>query len=162
MSGILRIAGLIEESIADGPGVRFVVFTQGCPHGCPGCHNPDTHDFFGGYEIQIDEIVEKIKRNELIDGVTISGGEPFCQTRSVIELVKKLKDLKYHIIIYSGFTLEQLIEKSKKDKNIIDLLNLIDILIDGRFEKDKRDYSLKFRGSSNQRIINLRDVNIKF
>lgn len=158
MSGVLRIAGLIEESIVDGPGVRFVVFTQGCPHGCPDCHNPDTHDFLGGYEIKIDEIVEKIKKNKLVDGVTISGGEPFCQVESVLELVKKLKNLGYNIVSYSGFTIEQLIQKSKKDKYTRELLKLIDILIDGRFEKDKQDYTLKFRGSSNQRIIEMKDI----
>ena len=158
MDDILRIAGLIEESIVDGPGVRFVIFTQGCPHHCEGCHNPESHDPSGGYDISIDEIIKKIRNNPLIDGVTLSGGEPFCQAQVLYKLVKKLKQFNYHILSYSGFTLEQLIKKSKTDQNIKNLLSSIDVLIDGRFEKDKQDYTLKFRGSSNQRIIEMKDI----
>ena len=157
---VIRIAGLVEESIVDGMGVRFVVFVQGCPHHCPGCHNPNTHDIDGGYDIEIDEIVSKIEKNPLIDGVTFSGGEPFCQAGGLAKLAKKLKKLGYNIWTYSGYTLEELIGRSKEDEDIKKLLSLIDILVDGRFEEDKMDYTLKFRGSSNQRIIEMKDIEV--
>lgn len=162
MGNFIRIAGLIEESIVDGPGIRFVVFTQGCPHNCPGCHNPKTHDPNGGYVVDIEDIVEKIKKNRLVQGVTISGGEPFYRPKEVLNLVKRLKDFNYHVLAYSGYTLEELIEKAKNNDDIKNLLLNVDMLIDGKFEKDKQDYTLKFRGSRNQRIIDMKDVNLNF
>ena len=160
MDDKLRVAGLIEESIVDGPGIRFVIFMQGCPHNCYGCHNPDTHDPNGGYDMSIDEIVTKISNNPLIDGVTISGGEPFWQADKLIKLVYKLKEMKYNILVYSGYTFEELVEKAKKDQNIKNLLLTIDTLIDGPFELEKKDYNLDFRGSSNQRVIDMHNVNL--
>jgi len=87
----LKIAGTANDSIVDGPGIRFTIFTQGCPHRCEGCHNPQTHDFNGGYVADIDELLKKIISNPLLDGVTFSGGEPFCQVNECLELIKQLK-----------------------------------------------------------------------
>lgn len=155
MQGIIKIAGLVEESIVDGPGVRFVVFAQGCLHRCPGCHNPHTHNPNNGYDIAIEDIVMRIRQNPLIDGVTFSGGEPFLQAGPFLKLAKRLKQFNYNILAYSGYTFEQLLEQAKTDEDVKNLLHILDVLIDGLFEKDKMDYSLKFRGSSNQRIIDV-------
>ncbi len=158
MNDGLRISGTIEESIVDGTGIRFVIFTQGCCHHCEGCHNPHTHDISGGYIADIDDLVSQVRKNPLIDGVTISGGEPFIQAKAVNCLVKRLKEFNYNIWVYSGYTLEELMKISEKDEDVNDLLFSIDTLIDGKFEKDKVDYTLKFRGSSNQRIINISEM----
>ena len=157
MKETLRISGVVEESIVDGPGIRFVVFTQGCHHRCDGCHNAHTHSLTGGYTIEIEELIKKIRSNPLLDGVTISGGEPFIQAEQIYCLIKKLKMLNYNILVYTGYRLEELLEMGQTDENIKNILLLIDTLIDGKFEKDKLDYTLKFRGSSNQRIINLKE-----
>lgn len=152
----IKVAGLIEESIVDGPGIRFVIFVQGCKHRCNGCHNLKTQDFNGGEYLSIDYLIERIKENPLIDGVTISGGEPFEQAKTVSKLAKRLKQLSYHIITYSGYTYEEIKDLTIDDSGFLELLESTDILIDGKFEIDKRDLTLNFRGSKNQRII---DVN---
>ena len=100
----LRIAGTVNDSIVDGPGIRFTVFTQGCPHGCPGCHNPQTHDFLGGTVTDTDELLEKIKSNPLLDGVTFSGGEPFAQAQALAHLGRQIKELGMDVITYTGYT----------------------------------------------------------
>lgn len=148
----LRISGIVEESIVDGPGIRLTVFTQGCSHNCAGCHNPVTHDYNGGVEIQIDEILNMLKENPLLDGITISGGEPFDQAEPCTELAKKVKEMGLSVVIYTGYQYEYLL-KSKSHRN---LLYQADILIDGKFDIRKMDLTLPFRGSTNQRII---DVN---
>lgn len=150
----IRIAGFVNDSITDGPGLRFTIFTQGCPHRCKGCHNPQTHDFNGGYEINQEEIMKKIEENPLLSGVTFSGGEPLIQADKLIDIAKFIKEKNLNLAIYTGFTFEQLMEKN--DENINKLLELADVLIDGKFEEDKRSLSLKFKGSSNQRIIDLK------
>lgn len=152
----IRIAGVVRESIVDGPGIRFTVFCQGCPHGCPGCHNPDTHSFDGGYECSIDKILGEIDKNPLLAGVTFSGGEPMCQPEAFLELAKEVKKRKLDIVIFSGYTFEELMEMSKERASIGELLDLADYLIDGRFVQSKRDLSLTFRGSRNQRFIDLK------
>lgn len=152
----LRIAGLVEESIVDGPGIRFVIFTQGCPHGCLGCHNPQTHDFNGGKDESIDVIAQMIDSNPLLKGITLSGGEPFMQAKKLVELLNKVKNKKLDVITYTGFKYEELIEKANEQNNFMELINASDILIDGRFELDKKQEGLKFRGSSNQRAIDLK------
>lgn len=152
----LRVAGIVDESIVDGPGVRLVVFTQGCSHSCPGCHNPETHDFAGGYDIDIEDILSKVKENPLLDGITLSGGDPFEQAEACSELARRAKEQGYNIVAYTGYTLEKLL----RNKKHINLLEYIDILIDGRFEIDKLDLTLPFRGSSNQRIIKLSDYSL--
>ncbi len=151
----LNVSGIINESIVDGPGIRYVIFAQGCPHHCEGCHNPQTHPFEGGKEYDMGTILNAIKKNALLSGVTFSGGEPFCQAEFFGKLGEEIKKLNLNIVCYSGYTFEQLIDMSKKDESIKNLLNTIDILIDGKFEIEKKSLMLKFRGSSNQRILDI-------
>lgn len=149
---ILRIAGTVNDSIVDGPGIRFTIFTQGCQHHCVGCHNPETHDFNGGKDIDTSELIEKIKKNPLLDGVTFSGGEPFIQAEILAALGKEIKALGLNIVTYTGYTFEELYKN--RDKNGWDkLLEVTDYLIDGKFEIEKKDWTAKFRGSSNQRYL---------
>lgn len=149
----IRIASLVDDSIVDGPGIRFTIFMQGCPHHCIGCHNPETHDFQGGYLENINNIILKIKNNPLCYGVTISGGEPFAQKNELLELVNEIKKINKNIIIYTGYIYEELI---KKDDSVInEILRKIDYLVDGPFILSKRDLTLTFRGSSNQRFIDM-------
>lgn len=154
----IRIAGIVRESIVDGPGLRFVVFAQGCPHKCEGCHNPSTHDFSGGYDCEIDKILDAIGENPMLDGVTFSGGEPFCKEPAFYELAKGIRERYPHlnILAYSGWTYEQLLELSKMRYRTKDLLDMCDYLIDGPYKQEQRDLTLQFRGSRNQRIIDLR------
>lgn len=148
----LRIAGTVNDSIVDGDGLRFTIFTQGCPHHCKGCHNPQTHDFNGGEVTETSLLLEKIKGNPLLDGVTFSGGEPFCQAEQLAELGRQIKKLGLNIVTYTGYTFEQLY--AERDKNGWgDLLSATDILIDGQFVEELKDWEVKFRGSSNQRYI---------
>lgn len=154
--GAIRIAGVIKESIVDGPGIRLAIFCQGCPHNCKCCHNPETHDFKGGYLCNIDKILQAIDENPLLQGVTFSGGEPTCQPEAFLKLAKEIKKRSLNILIFSGYTFEELSERKKKDIALDELLNLTDILIDGRYEEEKRDISLTFRGSKNQRIIDVK------
>ena len=147
----IRIAGIVNDSVVDGPGIRYTVFFQGCHHNCLGCHNPQTHDVNGGYEIDTDEIVNQIKNNPLLDGITLSGGEPLLQVEGASELARICKENGLNVICYTGF----IYEKIFSIKNIDLLLPYVDYLIDGKFENDLRDLSLKYRGSSNQRIIDV-------
>lgn len=151
---LIRLAGEVAESVVDGPGIRYTVFTQGCLHNCPGCHNPLTHPLDLGYLKENDEIIKAIKANPLVSGLTISGGEPFLQVEPVLDLVLKTKEISKDIIIYTGYTFEELINLS--NENILKILKNTDYLIDGRFEIDKRSLELLFKGSSNQRIIDLK------
>ena len=153
----LRISGIERESIVDGPGIRYVVFTQGCPHACPGCHNPQTHSFDGGTDVDIENLFDEIKQNPLLSGVTFSGGEPFCQPGPLYELGKKVKGIGKTIVAYSGYTIEQLIKMAEKDPMIMKLLDICDVLVDGPYIESLRDISLKYRGSSNQRYIDLKE-----
>lgn len=147
----INVAGYDEDSITNGPGLRFVLFVQGCPHHCIGCHNPQTHEFGTGRDYQVEEIYEMIRRNPLQTGVTFSGGEPFCQPESLVALARKLKGDGYDIIIYTGFTFEYLIYENSPAR--MELLKLADVLIDGPFVLARRDILLHFRGSDNQRIL---------
>ncbi|WP_303837742.1 anaerobic ribonucleoside-triphosphate reductase activating protein [Ruminococcus flavefaciens] len=152
----LRIAGTVNDSIVDGPGIRFTVFVQGCPHNCKGCHNPQTHDFEGGTVTTTEKLLEKIKGNPLLDGVTFSGGEPFCQAEALVDLGREIKKLGLDIITYTGYTFEKLFEE--RDQNHWgDLLGVTDYLIDGPFILEQKDWEIKFRGSSNQRYIDCRE-----
>lgn len=148
----LRIAGIQAESIVDGPGYRFTIFTQGCPHRCEGCHNPQTHDIEGGTLIDTDSLLEKIKKNPLLSGVTFSGGEPFFQAQALIPLAKQIKGLGLELAAYSGWTFEELMDMGGAAK---ELLELCDVLIDGRFILAERSLMLRFRGSENQRICDV-------
>lgn len=151
----LRISGIEPESIVDGPGIRYTVFVQGCPHHCEGCHNPQTHDFNGGKLVEMEKIIEEIKKNPLLSGVTFSGGEPFCQPEELTELGMEIKKLGLNLVCYSGFTFEELLAMSENKPSVLGLLNIIDILIDGKFVLAEKSLMLKFRGSKNQRIIDV-------
>ena len=149
--GVVRVAGRIAESIVDGPGLRYVLFTQGCPHRGPGCHNPDTHDFGGGTPVVLRDILADIRRNPLLRGVTFSGGEPFCQSEALIPLAAALKSLGYHLMAYTGYVWEDL----ARDSAAARLLPFLDMLVDGPFVAARRSLELRFRGSSNQRILDV-------
>ena len=151
----LRLAGIMRESIVDGPGIRFAIFCQGCPHHCPGCHNPETHDFDGGSEVSIDRILEAIDENPILKGVTFSGGEPTCQAEGFAALAKAVKSRGLDITMFSGYTWEQLQERAEKEPALRELLDLTDLLIDGPFIQAQRDLTLQFRGSRNQRLIDM-------
>lgn len=155
-SAEIRIADIINESIVDGPGYRMTVFTQGCPHNCPGCHNPHTHSFAGGRIVSVGDIIKKFSENPLMSGLTLSGGEPFCQAASCAELAKAVHSLKKNVIVYSGYTFEQLKDLSETDDGINSLLNNADILIDGKFDISQKSLELRFKGSRNQRTLDLR------
>lgn len=148
----LKIAGTANDSIVDGPGIRFTVFTQGCPHKCRGCHNPGTHDPEGGEWIDTEDLLKKIQVNPLLDGVTFSGGEPFCQAEALAELGRQIKALGLNIVTYTGYTFERLYEEREKN-NFGKLLEVTDFLVDGPFILEEKDWEIKFRGSRNQRYI---------
>lgn len=150
----LRLFGTVNDSIVDGPGLRYTVFTQGCFHNCQGCHNPQSHDPHGGYDKDIQDILKEIDQNPLLDGVTFSGGEPFLQAQSLIELAKEIKKRHLHLIIYSGYTFEEIMNM---DDFCQKLLSLCDVLIDGRFVLSLRSLTLLYKGSSNQRVIRVQD-----
>ena len=155
---VLRIAGIVRESIVDGKGIRFTVFCQGCPHHCPGCHNPQTHPFDGGSLVKIERITQEIWKNPLLQGVTFSGGEPFCQAGAFAELAKLVHAMPGNLDVtcYSGWTYEQLLEKAETEPDVAALLGECDYLVDGPFVLAKRDLTLRFRGSSNQRFLDLK------
>ena len=148
----LRVSGIVEESIVDGPGLRFVVFTQGCPHRCRGCHNPETHDPDGGYLKETAEIVEAFERNPLLSGITFSGGEPFMQPAPLAGIAREVKKRGKSVAVYTGFTLDQLIARSRADEAARQLLSLADLVIDGPYVEEQRDPDLQFQGSANQRV----------
>lgn len=147
----LRIAGIVDDSITDGPGVRYTIFTQGCAHKCPGCHNPATHDYKAGMPVNLDDVVKDIESYKYIKGVTFSGGEPFDQPEALREFAGVLREKGYHILIFSGYTYEQIAADSKK----FEALKKADILIDGKFDIKLKSLNLRFKGSSNQRTIDV-------
>ena len=149
----IQIFGIANDSIVDGPGLRLTVFTQGCPHDCPGCHNPQSHDFAGGKEMDTEEILQKMRANVLLDGVTLSGGEPFCQPEACLEIAKAAHAAGLNVWGYSGYTFEQLREKSE----CAALLAELDVLVDGPFVLAKRSLECPWRGSTNQRLIDVKE-----
>ena len=134
----LRIAGIVRESIVDGEGLRFVIFGQGCPHRCPGCHNPQTHDFSGGTVVPFSRLLSEIRKNPLLKGVTFSGGEPFCQAEAFARLARQIRTLpgKLDLTVYSGYTFEELLEKAKTEPGTAALLKEADFLIDGPYHSE--------------------------
>ena len=150
----MRIANYIQDSIVDGPGLRFALFTQGCPHNCAGCHNPDTHDPDGGKKVSVDEIIKIILSNPLTDGITFSGGEPFSQAEDCARIALAAKKAGLNVWVYSGWTFEQL--KDNIVPHSADLLELCDVLVDGPFVLSLRSLLLKWRGSENQRILDVK------
>ncbi len=155
--GKIRIAGVVRESFVDGPGIRFTVFCQGCPHHCVGCHNPATHDFSGGYECEIEKILDAVEKNPMLDGITFSGGEPLCQPEAFLELAREIRSRfpQLNIVIFTGYTYEELQQMWEGHPALKALLDLTDYLIDGRYMEKQRDLTLQFRGSQNQRIIDM-------
>ena len=152
----MRIAGLVQDYIVVGPGFRFTVFTQGCPHKCPGCHNPETHDPLGGSEMTAEEVISKMLSNPLTDGLTLSGGEPFSQAADCAAIAAAAQKNGLNVWAYSGHTFEELLELSKSDNGIAALLAQIDVLVDGPFILSERTLSLSWRGSRNQRLIDVK------
>jgi len=153
MNSFLRLAGVEKESIVNGPGLRYTIFAQGCPHHCLGCHNQQTWDLQGGYLLNIEEIFQEIKENCLLQGVTFTGGEPLLQATLLAKLGEKIKEIGLNLMVYTGYTWERI--KESNDEGIKALLNLTDILVDGPFILAKKDLALPFRGSSNQRLIDV-------
>lgn len=152
----IRLAAeLQKDSVVDGEGIRAVLWTQGCSHNCKGCHNPLTHSFDGGALIDIDEVKSWIDDLEGHQGITLSGGDPFFQARESMEIAKYAKLKKLDVWCYTGFTYEALIEKSKNDKSILEFLKNIDVLVDGKFILEQKSLDILFRGSKNQRIIDV-------
>jgi len=147
----MRVAGIVEDSIVDGPGLRFVVFTQGCNLRCEGCHNPDTWDLSGGADIPVDELIAQMRRNPLTDGLTLSGGEPFLQAAECVQLASAARELGLNVWTFTGYTFEQLLHEPE----CRELLELTDVLVDGPFVISERSLSLKWRGSRNQRVIDV-------
>ncbi len=149
---MLDLAGIAGDSIVDGPGIRTTVFTQGCPHHCPGCHNPETWAFGCGTQVSAETVMEVVKGNPLCRGVTFSGGEPFAQAGELAVLGRMLKEAGYEVASYSGYTFEQLLSGTPEQR---ELLDTIDVLIDGPYVQAERSLELNFRGSRNQRILNV-------
>ncbi len=147
-----RMAGMEQDSIVDGEGMRLTVFFQGCPHHCPGCHNPQTHDFSGGKEGDTEEILALLAGSSLSEGITLSGGEPFCQPAAFRALAEGAHKLGKTVWAYSGYTYEQL----RADAEKAQLLSLCDVLVDGPFLQEKKSLALLFRGSGNQRLIDVK------
>ena len=156
----MRYHNITKDDMLNGEGIRVVLWVAGCEHACEGCHNPITWDEHGGLEFDEaakQEIFAELE-HDYVSGITLSGGDPLYQVNACLELVKKVKELNsdFDIIIYTGFTFEELANNFKKNNDLLSLLKLSDILIDGKYEDSLRDLTLRFRGSSNQRVINLK------
>lgn len=147
----LKIAGIVVESIVDGPGIRYTIFTQGCPFKCKGCHNPQSQPLAGGTVVSLRVLYDEIKNNPLITGVTFSGGEPFIQPKPLSVLASVLREEGYSLWSYSGFTFDKL----KEDENRMELLKQLDVVVDGPFVMAKHSFDIDYRGSTNQRIIDV-------
>jgi anaerobic ribonucleoside-triphosphate reductase activating protein len=155
--GYVRLAydGIQTDSIVDGAGIRAVIWFQGCGHACPECHNPETWDFKAGIEKSIASVKKEIKALEYQDGVTFSGGDPLYQIDALIELAKCVKECGMNVWVYTGFTWEEVMDLAKENPKYLEALKYIDILVDGRFVIALRSFDVEFRGSSNQRIIDV-------
>jgi len=151
----IRVSGIVNDSIVDGQGLRLSVFTQGCPHNCEGCHNPQSHDFSGGSLRDTDEVIAAMKKNPLLDGVTLTGGEPFCQPEACLEIARAAHSLGLNVWAFSGYLYEDLLTLAP------DLLNETDVLVDGPFILKERSLELKFCGSRNQRLIDMKKTREK-
>jgi len=149
----IQLSGALNDSIVDGPGLRATIFTQGCHHGCPGCHNPSTHDPAGGYTADTDDLFEHIQKNKLLKGVTFSGGEPFLQAEPLADLAVRVHAVTLNIVTYTGYTFEYLLAHMEEHPGWRELLEQTDMLIDGPFILEQRSLLLPFRGSANQRVL---------
>lgn len=154
----IRLAAPIQiDSVVDGEGIRAVIWTQGCPHNCLGCHNPGTHDFKGGYLEDVETLKKEIDALEGQDGITFSGGDPLMQIDACLELAKHSKKRGLNVWCYTGFTFEQLLIMSKTNNALVELLNNIDVLVDGKFDLAKKSFEAPFRGSTNQRVLDCKE-----
>lgn len=144
-----------KDSIVDGEGIRSVIWTQGCKHHCPGCHNPITHSFEDGFLVDVEDIKKEIKKLEAQDGITFSGGDPMEQPEACAEIAKYCHKLNLNVWCYTGYTYEELEEKIKTNPSILEFLKNIDVLVDGRFILKEKSYDVIFRGSKNQRLIDV-------
>jgi len=149
----IRIAGYVNDSVVDGPGIRFTIFTQGCPYACPGCHNMHTWDNDGGTEVSVQSLIDIWRKNPLLDGITLSGGEPLVQKEKLLPLINAARGDGLNIVMYTGSTYEKLV--SEDDPLINEILSKIHYLIDGRFILREINLDLLYRGSNNQRIIDI-------
>lgn len=150
----IRLAGEITtDSIVDGEGIRSVIWTQGCRHNCPMCHNPSTHAFDAGTLVEVSDVLKQIDELEYQDGITLSGGDPLEQIDACLEIAKHAHEIGLNVWCYTGYTMEALLKRIEKEKNLEELLLNIDVLIDSPFLIEKKSYNVPFRGSSNQRII---------
>lgn len=152
-SDLIRVAGFENDSITDGPGLRFVLFVQGCPRSCVGCHNPESIPIEAGQWFSVSEIMQRIDKNPLLTGVTFSGGEPLLQAKALIPLAKMIRQAQLDLAIYTGYTFEELVKRDNPD--IWELLSFADVLIDGPFIIKQKKLALRFRGSENQRLLDL-------
>ena len=159
MSKKIRLAGIAYESLVNGPGMRRVYFSQGCRHNCEGCFNPDTHDFNGGEELDMDELIEDALDNPLLKGITFSGGDPLERAEEFAYMAKAFKKAGLNIWCYTGYTYDKdLLEGGKVYTQFTEeMLSYIDTLVDGQFIESQKDITLKFRGSANQRILDLNE-----
>ncbi|MCM0649507.1 anaerobic ribonucleoside-triphosphate reductase activating protein [Clostridium swellfunianum] len=152
----IRLAAILPESLVNGAGIRRVLFAQGCPHNCQGCFSPHTHSYTDGTLINMDEIIEDIRKNPMLRGVTFSGGEPWEQADKFAYIAKEIKKFGLNVWCYTGYTLEYILKHKNERKGWDELLQYVDVLVDGKFEDSKKSSELKFRGSSNQRIIDIK------
>ena len=154
----IRLAGEITtDSIVDGEGIRSVVWCQGCIHNCPGCHNPETHSFDSGILRDVSEVCKEIASLEFQDGITLSGGDPFCQVDACLEIAKFCQNIGLNVWCYTGYKIEDLLKRSKKERKIKEFLENIDVLVDSPFIMELKSYDVPFRGSSNQRLIDSKE-----
>ena len=151
----IKIAGVQDDSIVDGPGLRMTIFFQGCPRACEGCHNPESIDFDSGEFSSVERLAERIDNNPLLQGITFSGGEPLSRAKAILPLAEEIIKRNLELAIYTGYTLEEILEDG--DKYVLELLEKSSILIDGPFEMDQKSLTIPFRGSYNQRILDSRE-----
>ncbi|MBD5233671.1 MAG: anaerobic ribonucleoside-triphosphate reductase activating protein [Bacteroidales bacterium] len=151
MSKPLRVMKIVEGTSVDGPGLRTSIYLAGCAHQCPGCHNRATWPFDAGSDMTVDEIMETVLYDRF--NVTLTGGDPLYQAEALIPLAHAIKEHELGIWCYTGYTFEQL--SKMKDPHIRALLEYIDVLVDGPFIESERDTNLHFRGSANQRLIDI-------
>lgn len=151
----VQLAGVVNESVSDGPGMRITLFFQGCAHHCPGCHNPHTWDFQGGYSVEVGQLLADLPDTPLIRGVTLSGGDPFYQPKAAAQIAREMKSRGKDVWTYTGFTWEELIAEADPDR--LALLKVSDVLVDGPFIREQAELNLPFRGSANQRMIRVEE-----
>ena len=154
----IRLAAPIQtDSIVDGEGIRTVIWTQGCSHNCKGCHNPETHNFNDGFLVDVEDLKKEILEVPNQDGVTLSGGDPMYQPEAILEIAKFCQSQGLNVWCYTGFTFEELKQISKTNSHMNNLLQNIDVLVDGKFEQEQKSLNLYFKGSKNQRVLDVQE-----